>query len=144
MRPVLGVALMAPAPTKDTTPATAGSFNAASAKPVCNDAMRGMDALCAASVTATITPVSCNGKKPLGVTTYSATVPNRVPTATSSTSPWCRRATRRVRRYSRVVSRNPRSNQPVNQLGLSWGRRNLPHIMGSASGTPRPKRSPKC
>ena len=65
-RPVFGVALIVPAPTKDTTPDTAGSRSAASASWVCRRCMRGMEALWAASVTATITPVSCWGRKPFG------------------------------------------------------------------------------
>ena len=65
-RPVLGVALIEPAPTNDTTPLTASSRSAISANSVCSRAMRGIDALCAASVTATITPVSCCGRKPFG------------------------------------------------------------------------------
>ena len=97
-RPVLGVALMLPAPTKDATPATAGSRRAISASWVCSTAMRGMEVLCAASVTAMITPVSCCGRNPLGITTYSTTVPTSVSTATSSVSPWCRSETISVRR----------------------------------------------
>ena len=38
--------------------------------------MRGMEILCAASVTATITPVSCSGRNPFGTITYIPIVPN--------------------------------------------------------------------
>ena len=68
-RPVLGVALIVPAPTNDTTPVTAGSRSTICAIWVCSATSRGMEALCAASVTAISTPVSCCGRKPLGTTT---------------------------------------------------------------------------
>jgi len=56
----------------------------------CSALMRGMEMLCAASVTATITPVSCKGRKPFGTATYRKMVPARVATATSSIAPWWR------------------------------------------------------
>ena len=65
-RPVLGVGLMVPTPTKLTTPATSGSPRTISAACSCNTAMRGIDTPGSASVTATISPVSCNGRNPLG------------------------------------------------------------------------------
>ena len=68
-RPVLGVALIVPAPTNDTTPVTAGSRSTICATSVCSATSGGIDALCAASVTATSTPVSCCGRKPFGTTT---------------------------------------------------------------------------
>ena len=68
-RPVLGVALIVPAPTNETTPVTAGSRSTISATCVCSDTSRGIDTLCAASVTAITTPVSCCGRKPFGTTT---------------------------------------------------------------------------
>ena len=67
-RPVLGVALIVPAPTNDTTPVTAGSRSTICASCVCNSTRRGIEALCAASVTAISTPVSCCGRKPFGTT----------------------------------------------------------------------------
>ena len=67
-RPVLGVALIVPAPTNDTTPVTAGSRSTISATCVCKSISRGIETLCAASVTATSTPVSCCGRKPFGTT----------------------------------------------------------------------------
>ena len=67
-RPVLGVVLMVPAPTKDTTPVTAGSWRMISAMRACSAASLGIEALCAASVTASSTPVSWRGRKPLGTT----------------------------------------------------------------------------
>ena len=68
-RPLLGVGLIDPAPTKEATLATAGSCWAISAKRACSLAMAGMEMAWLASVTATITPVSCAGRKPLGITT---------------------------------------------------------------------------
>ena len=67
-RPVLGVALIVPAPTNDTTPVTAGSRSTICATCVCSAIRRGIEMLCAASVTATSTPVSCCGRKPFGTT----------------------------------------------------------------------------
>ena len=85
-RPVFGVALIMPAPTKDTTPVTAGSRATIAAARACSADRRGIDALCPASVTATSTPVSCCGRNPLGTAMYSQTVPTSVATPVSSIS----------------------------------------------------------
>jgi len=46
---------------------------------------------------ATISPVSCEGKKPFGITMYIATVPATVSVASSSISASCRSAQCRLR-----------------------------------------------
>ncbi len=58
-------------PRRRTTrrPCTAGSFKIRSAASACSAARRGIETLCDASVTATTSPVSCCGRKPLGTTT---------------------------------------------------------------------------
>ena len=52
---------------------------------VCNAISFGIEMLCAASVTASITPVSCRGRKPFGTTTYSPSVPTSVAAPTIRT-----------------------------------------------------------
>ncbi len=63
-----------------------------------------------ASVTATMTPVSCAGRKPFGTTTYSSTVPTSVPAAISSTSGWRRSAHPACGGSLAAVRRKPASN----------------------------------
>ncbi len=132
-RPLFGVGLIDPAPTKDATLATAGSVCAMAANCACSLAMAGMEMAWLASVTATITPVSCAGRKPLGMTMYSRMVPASVPTAISSTSA-C--AAQRPCQRAAVAGgrrRNPASNARASQLGLcsgSNGRSSRPHIIG--------------
>ena len=50
--------------------------------------MAGNDIDCAASEMPWMTPVSCTGKKPLGMTMYSTTVSTNVATATSRVTAW--------------------------------------------------------
>ena len=97
-RPVLGVALIVPAPTNETTPVTAGSRRTISATCVCSVARRGIDTLCPASVTAMISPVSCCGRNPLGTIMYRPMVPTSVLAATSSISRWRPNVQSRLRR----------------------------------------------
>ena len=51
--------------------------------------MASKDTVGPASVMAWMKPVSCSGKKPLGMTIYITTVSTRVPTATSRVKRWC-------------------------------------------------------
>ena len=51
--------------------------------------MASKEMLCGASVMAWITPVSCDGKNPLGMAAYSSTVSNSMASATHSVRVWC-------------------------------------------------------
>ena len=66
--PALAVALIDPAPTNEIMSAMAGSCCTSAANCACRRAMAGMEIAWLASVTATITPVSCAGRKPFGTT----------------------------------------------------------------------------
>ncbi len=66
---------------------------------------------CAASLTATITPVSCSGRNPLGTTRYSHPVPASVSANTTSTARCRRIAQSSDTRYHSSVASNPRSNR---------------------------------
>ena len=131
-RPALAVALMAPAPISEVTPVTAGSAAMMSATWVCNAAKRGMEMLWDASVTATMTPVSWRGRKPLGTITYSQTVPPRVASASSSIARWWRSEVASVRRYRSSTLENPRSAARAMAPWRSCpaGRSSLAHIIG--------------
>lgn len=93
MRPALSVALLPSTPMKDDTAATSGSFSALLAAACWRSAMAVKEIDCGAWVMAWIRPVSCCGKKPLGITMYSSTVSAKVARATSSVSGWCRSTT---------------------------------------------------
>ncbi len=57
-------------PTKPTTPETAGSRWMMAESWVCRSAMAVKEMSCRASPWAKMKPVSCSGKKPLGMITY--------------------------------------------------------------------------
>ena len=96
----------------------------------CSRPIAGMEIACEPSVTATITPVSCAGRKPFGETTYSTIVPTRLADATSSTKVCRRNAHPSVRRYPASERRNARSNCRAIQPGRSTERSSRPHIIG--------------
>ena len=66
-RPLLTVVLPPPAPTAEPTEATAGSRITALIKACWRSAMAWKEISCAASDRPMINPVSCCGKKPLGI-----------------------------------------------------------------------------
>jgi hypothetical protein len=55
-------------PITETTPLTSGSRRIASAASPCSRLSSLNDTSCPASITAVISPVSCGGRKPLGMT----------------------------------------------------------------------------
>jgi len=61
---------------------TAGSFRITSASSCCRVAMAENETACGASEIPRITPVSCTGKKPLGIMMYNTMVATSVATAT--------------------------------------------------------------
>ena len=69
-----------------------------------------------------MTPVSCTGKKPLGVTTYRYTVATSVAMATNIVVGWCCKTNRSVAPYMRMTSLKPHSEaryiQPCSEAGL--------------------------
>lgn len=86
---MLVLGLVPSAPMKDTTLATSGSTLTTSATACWRSLIRSKEASGAASVTPTISPVSCCGKKPLGAATASSAVSATVATALSSVAGWC-------------------------------------------------------
>ncbi len=69
MRPLLSVVLVPSTPMKEDRLSTSGSFRIAAASACWRSAMAAKETDCGASVIAWISPVSCTGKKPLGMTT---------------------------------------------------------------------------
>ena len=67
MRPLLSVVLVPSMPMKEERLSTAGSFRITWARACCRSAMAGKEMVCGASEMPRITPVSCTGKKPLGM-----------------------------------------------------------------------------
>ena len=69
MRPLFSVVLVPSMPMNDERLSTAGSFRMTRASACCRSAIAGNETVCGASETPRITPVSCTGKKPFGMTT---------------------------------------------------------------------------
>ena len=90
MRPALSVALLPSTPMNEDTACTSGSSSASRAAACWRSAMAVNEMDCGACVMAWIRPVSCCGKKPLGIRMYSSTVSANVASATSRVSGWCR------------------------------------------------------
>ncbi|OIQ76288.1 hypothetical protein GALL_420300 [mine drainage metagenome] len=67
-RPVFIVVLTPSMPTTEEMLATAGSCSSASTSASCRRCMAANEMSCGATVVAWISPVSCTGKKPLGMT----------------------------------------------------------------------------
>jgi hypothetical protein len=89
-RPLLRVALVPSTPMKDETLSTAGSRSILSARARWRAAISWNDTVGPASVMAWMKPVSCKGKKPLGMAAYITMVRKKVPIATAMVSLWCR------------------------------------------------------
>ncbi len=68
-RPVLSVGFVPSTPMNDERLTTSGSFRIRAARACCSSAMRANETDCEASEIPWISPVSCTGKKPLGMTT---------------------------------------------------------------------------
>ena len=68
MRPELSVGLVPSTPTNEVRLSTSGSFRMTSASARWRSLIAANDTLCGASVMAWIRPLSCTGKKPLGMT----------------------------------------------------------------------------
>ncbi len=66
-RPLLSVGLVPSTPMKEVRLSTAGSFSTTSARARWRSDMAWKEIDCGASATPWITPVSCTGKKPLGM-----------------------------------------------------------------------------
>ena len=86
-RPAFSVVLLPSTPMKEDRLATAGSCRIASASACWWRTMAAYEVSSAASEIAWMTPVSCTGKKPLGIATYITTVAAKVMSATSIVSP---------------------------------------------------------
>ena len=69
MRPLLSVVLVPSMPMKDERLSTAGSFRITRASACCRSAIAANETVCGASEMPRMTPVSCTGKKPFGMTT---------------------------------------------------------------------------
>jgi len=69
MRPALGVALSGLTPITETTLATSGSARMMASISACRRCISAKETSVPASVTAVICPVSCIGRKPLGMNT---------------------------------------------------------------------------
>ncbi len=69
MRPLLSVVFVPSTPMNDDRLSTAGSFRITRASACCRSAIAAKDTVCGASEMPRITPVSCTGKKPFGMTT---------------------------------------------------------------------------
>ncbi len=69
IRPELRVELVPSTPMKDERLSTAGSWRITSARACCLRAMARKETVWGASEMPRITPVSCTGKKPLGIQT---------------------------------------------------------------------------
>ncbi len=91
MRPELSVVLVPSTPMKEEMLSTAGSASTTSTSFCCNAAMAGKLTVCGASLMPRITPVSCTGKKPLGMTMNKSTVATKVEMVTSSVAKRWRR-----------------------------------------------------
>ena len=78
MRPVFNVVFGPSTPMKELRLCTAGSLSNTAAKACCFSDMAANDVACVASVMTCTAPVSCNGKKPLGMAKYAATVATTV------------------------------------------------------------------
>ena len=68
-RPAFGVGFIRLTPSTDTRPATSGSFLIAASTWLCRRCICANDTSVPASDTAEIRPVSCDGRKPFGMTT---------------------------------------------------------------------------
>ena len=79
-----GVGLSWPTPTTETTPSTAGSLRTASVTVACSRLSSAKLTCGSASSTAVTRPVSCEGRKPLGMTTYIQMVMTSVSAVTMS------------------------------------------------------------
>ena len=68
-RPVFCAGFSVPEPATEATEATAGSSRTTAVSASCISARRVKETSCGASVVIRISPVSCCGRKPLGMTT---------------------------------------------------------------------------
>ncbi len=133
-RPAFSVVLVPSTPMKEDRLSTAGSCSTASASTCWRAAMAEKDVSCAASEIPWMTPVSCTGKKPLGIATYIATVAAKVSSAASNASS-CRSSTQPSQRpYPSMTRLNPRSAARSSRLRWSAGRwrTSSAHIMGTS------------
>ena len=69
IRPLLSVAFVPSTPMNDVRLATAGSSSTTAASACCRSAIDANEIVCGASEMPWMAPVSCTGKKPLGITT---------------------------------------------------------------------------
>ena len=97
MRAVFSAELPPVEPTKPTTPDTPGSFWMIAASRVCRSAMAVKEMSWRASAWPKMKPVSCSGKKPLGMMTYSQPVTKIRAIVDSSVGSWWRSTHCRVR-----------------------------------------------
>ena len=67
-RPAFGVGFIRLTPSTETTPVTSGSFLIAASTCACSRCIWANDTSVPASDTAKIRPVSCDGRKPFGMT----------------------------------------------------------------------------
>ena len=84
IRPLFSVMLVPSTPMNDVRLSTFGSFRISAASCCWRSAIAPYEIDCGACVIAWITPVSCDGKKPFGISTYSRPVSTSVSTATTS------------------------------------------------------------
>ena len=97
IRPLLIVVLVPSIPMNDDRLSTPGSFRIVPASASWRSFMALKETVCDPSEMPRITPVSCTGKNPLGMTRKRNTVVNSVATATTSVAVWWRRTTVSVR-----------------------------------------------
>ena len=121
-RPLLLVGFTPSAPIDEATEATSGSDRIVSSTVRCRFVSRANEASGCATETPTMSPVSCKGKKPFGMTTASSAVRSSVPTVTSSVAGWCARTHLRLRSYSPSIQAKPLSNVRANLPSRSSAR----------------------
>ena len=117
IRPALSVVLVPSTPMKLDRLATAGSFKICSAINCCRSPIAPNEVACDASVMPWITPVSCEGKNPLGTTKYSPAVSATVAANTSSVAMLRSSTQFSITPYRRMV---PSKNRPVAWYSLPW------------------------
>ena len=71
-------------PINEDKLSTAGSFKIWLASACCRSLIAAKEISSGASVTTCMTPLSCTGKKPLGITQYNAPAKTTVPSITAS------------------------------------------------------------
>ena len=86
--PLLVVVFVPSAPMNDDRLSTAGSAKITSASSCCFSAIAFDPIVCGACEIPWITPVSCTGKNPLGISMYRKTVSRSVPSATHIVAVW--------------------------------------------------------